>query len=310
MNEVSLRSILCPVDFSEQSRHALRLAQAIAQRNQSRVTVVSAIDPLLAEAAKSRLGLDLAKSDTEPALREFVAATSHDGTAWLASGSVDVKVGKAEDVILDAASRTSADLIVMGTHGLGGIRKWVLGSTTERVLRRTPVAVLAVPPPVASAAPTAPSPAQEAGPVLMATDFSETAARALRWAASLARESGSPLLIVHVIEPIVVASRWEAYVERPSEARLAEARTQLQELAKQSAAAPSSQCLVEVGRPADTIASVAEARRAGMIVMGLVSGPGTLGARPGSIAYRVLCLAPTPVLVVPPQEAVQSSQPQ
>ena len=69
------RSILSPVDFSEHSRHALRWAGAFAARFQSRLTVISVVDPLLAEAARIRLGLDLAKAETEPALREFVAAT-------------------------------------------------------------------------------------------------------------------------------------------------------------------------------------------------------------------------------------------
>ena len=69
------RSILNPVDFSEQSRHALRWAAAFAARFGSRLTVVSVVDPLLAEAARVRLGQDLAKEETEPALREFVAST-------------------------------------------------------------------------------------------------------------------------------------------------------------------------------------------------------------------------------------------
>ena len=67
------RSILYPVDFSEQSRHALRWAAAFAARFGSRLTVVSVVDPLLAEAARVRLGQDLATEETEPALREFVA---------------------------------------------------------------------------------------------------------------------------------------------------------------------------------------------------------------------------------------------
>jgi nucleotide-binding universal stress UspA family protein len=46
-------------------------------------------------------------------------------------------VGNPADVILETAAKERSDLIVMGTHGLGGIRKWLLGSTTERVLRRT-----------------------------------------------------------------------------------------------------------------------------------------------------------------------------
>jgi nucleotide-binding universal stress UspA family protein len=63
---MSARSILSAVDFSEQSRHALHWAGSFAERLQSRLAVINVIDPLLAEAARIRLGLDLA-TETEPA---------------------------------------------------------------------------------------------------------------------------------------------------------------------------------------------------------------------------------------------------
>ena len=70
-----LQSILCPVDFSEHSRHALHWAGFFAARFQARLTMISAVDRLLAEAARIRLGQNLAKAETEPALREVLAAT-------------------------------------------------------------------------------------------------------------------------------------------------------------------------------------------------------------------------------------------
>jgi universal stress protein A len=145
------RSIVCAVDFSESSRHALRWAQVLARRYQSLLIVVNAVDPLLAEASKVRFNLDLVHADTEPALRKFIAATEtgETGEAGETAHSVetmlDVRVGEPSDVILDAAAKHSADLIVLGTHGLRGFRKLLLGSTAERVLRRTQTAVLAVP---------------------------------------------------------------------------------------------------------------------------------------------------------------------
>ena len=145
---IALRSLLCPVDFSEQSRHALRWAKALARRTKGRLTVLSAVDPLLAEAARLRFGLDLVHAETEPALRQFAAETWSDEIADATNVNFDVRVGNPADVILETAARERTDLIVMGTHGLGGVRKWLLGSTTERVLRRTHTPVLAVPPTV------------------------------------------------------------------------------------------------------------------------------------------------------------------
>jgi nucleotide-binding universal stress UspA family protein len=200
---VTVRSILCAVDFSEESRQALRWAAALARRITARLTVLSAVDPLLAQAAKVRLGLDLARAETEPAVREFLAGTWSDDTSEPLNADVDVRVGDPADMILETAANEPADLIVMGTQGLGGVRKWLLGSTTERVLRRTHVPVLAVPPGAGESMPAHLEAASFGlGPVLAATDFSDTSARALRWAAKVAQEIASPLQALRTVRTI------------------------------------------------------------------------------------------------------------
>lgn len=299
---LNLRSIVCAVDFSEASRHALRRAQVFAQRRGSRLVVVNAVDPLLAEAAKMRFNVDLVHAETEPALRTFVAETDAGQRTPSTDATLDVRVGDPADVILEAAARHKADVIVLGTRGLGGIRKWLIGSTTERVLRRTQTAVLAVPYPEPEA-PAVPQPdpaPHEWGPILAATDFSETSARAVQWAADLAQEVSSPLLLLHVVEPIPVGPEWQVYLAEAEAHREATARDQLHALAQRFSAPVAIEVVVARGRPADVLAAIAEERRASVIAMGLHGGTGPLGARPGSIAYRVLGLATTPVLVVPP----------
>jgi universal stress protein A len=302
---ITIRSILCPVDFSEESRHALRWAAAVARRTTARVTVLNAIDPLLAQAATLRLGLDLASGETDPAIREFLAATWSDETSEPLNANVDVRIGDPADVILDTAAIERTDLIVMGTHGLGGVRKWLLGSTTEKVLRRTHASVLAVPPGAGESVTARFEAASGLGPVLAATDFSDTSTRAVRWAAKVAQEIASPLLLVHVVEAIAVASQWRPYVAEAEEPRLADARGKMQALVKHFAESVKCDSLVENGRAAESIASIADERRATVIVMGLASSHGPMGSRPGSIAYRVLCLASVPVLVVPPHAIAQ-----
>ncbi|MDQ2674862.1 MAG: universal stress protein, partial [Chloroflexota bacterium] len=73
---VDLATILCPVDFSDGSRHAVRWAAALASRHGARLIVLNAVDPLLAEAARVKLGIDLTQTGTDPALRDFVAASN------------------------------------------------------------------------------------------------------------------------------------------------------------------------------------------------------------------------------------------
>ena len=137
---LTVRSILCPVDLSEQSRQALLWASAIAQYRGGELTVLSVIEPLLAQAAGIRLGVDLAREEAEPALREFVDATLPEGVRQASHVRIEVTVGDPSEAILQTGRRLKAGLIVMGTHGLGGFRKLLLGSTTEHVLRTDRVA--------------------------------------------------------------------------------------------------------------------------------------------------------------------------
>lgn len=143
---LTVRSVLCPVDFSEQSRRALLWASAIAQDRGGQLTVLSVVEPLLVEAARIRLGVDLVGTDAEPALRAFVEATLPERVREASRVRMEVTAGAPSEAILQTAREIEAGLIVMGMHGLGGIRKLILGSTTEQVLRRAEWPVLAVPP--------------------------------------------------------------------------------------------------------------------------------------------------------------------
>ena len=302
---MELKTILCPVDFSDQSQQALRWAIALAARHQSRLIVFTAVDPLLAEAAKTRLNMDLATTEIDPELRQLVETTLAPSASWSPPTSFDIKVGHPADMILDAAGRHHADLIVMGTHGLGGFKKILLGSTTERVLRRTNTPVLGVPLAKADAVILQNSgPRMELERILIGTDFSEASTTALEWAAGLARQFGVPLVICHVVPPMAAPSRWQSHVPDLDEERRRSAQTRLEILASRFDDTIEYEAVVSTGPPADSIASIAEGRQAGLIVVGLVGEEGASGHRPGSIAYRLLSLAHVPTLVVPPATSV------
>ena len=98
--------------------------------------------------------------------------------------------------ILERAKSLPADLLVLGTHGRSGFERLVLGSVTEKVLRKAPCPVLSVPKRVADTA-TAPSVFKN---ILCAIDFSDCSIHALQYALSLAQEADAHLTVVHVIE--------------------------------------------------------------------------------------------------------------
>jgi nucleotide-binding universal stress UspA family protein len=291
-------SILCPVDFSEQSREALLWASAIAERRGGQLTVLSVVEPLLVQAARIRLGIDLVKAEVEPELRQFVEATLPGRARQASRVTVEVTAGDPPDAILAAARTHKAGLVVMGTNGLGGVKKLLLGSTTEKVLRRTETPVLVVPA-GAVGAPAAEQPAVQLKKILLATDFHESAMSAVQWAGDLAADIGVPLVLAHVVEPVVVPHRWQALVADFEDDRVASGQRKLAELAGRFGNTPS-ESIVSVGRPADTIASLAVEHGAGLVVMGLANREGAQPRTPGSIAYRVLRLAHVAVAVVPP----------
>jgi universal stress protein A len=139
-------AILCPIDFSDASRGALRYARVIAEHFGARLLALTVEDPLLTEAVDLSTGVQWDPEDARDAVEEFVRGVL--GNEPPAAGSVAyaVAVGKPADQILRVAHDAGCDLIVMSTHGLTGMRKLFFGSTTERVLRETQVPVLATSP--------------------------------------------------------------------------------------------------------------------------------------------------------------------
>jgi universal stress protein A len=291
---LTVRSILCPVDFSEQSRRALQWASAIAQHRGGQLTVLSVVEPLLAQAAKIRLGIDLT-AGTDPALREFVEATVPERVRQASQIRMQLAVGNPSDVILETAASLKPWLIVMGTHGLGGFRKLLFGSSTEQVLRRTEWPVLAVP---GGAAPAVEDAGVQLKVILLATDFRESAMAATQWAADLASDLSLPLVLAHVVEPVVVPPRWQALVADFDDERVRSGQRMLTRLSA-TLRDTDNDSVVSVGPPADTIASLAREHQASLVIMGLARPDDSELHRPGSIAYRLLRIAHIAVVVVP-----------
>jgi nucleotide-binding universal stress UspA family protein len=192
---MTITRILCPVDFSEASAHAVDLATAIAGWYKARIAalyVASAIEAALpgfelpSGGSLDRAGLERLRAKTAAL---FPAASG-------AGIGVDVFVdeGAPPRRILERAVDLPADLIVMGTHGSGGFERFVLGSVTEKVLRKAACPVLTVPP---RAHATSQIPFTR---LLCAIDFSDSSIGALRHALSLAEEADARLTILHVIE--------------------------------------------------------------------------------------------------------------
>lgn len=297
-----VQSVLCPVDFSEHSRRAFEYAVALAAYHHARLTVLSVLDPLLAQAAAVHCDLDyLHESKAE--LRAFVGDTSLETISWAPTPRLVVTIGHPGDQVLEAARLHEADLIVMGTQGLGGLRKLVFGSTTDRVLRRTEVPVLAVPLGGASLVLLdREGPAFGVERVIGAIDLRPGSLALARMAADVARDFHASLLLTHVVPAVQATSRWRETRDEATSLHVQTAVAEMEDIARRLGAVVPMDTMVTTGHPADAVTQLAAQRNAQLIVIG--TGAGESGAnRPGSTAYRVLCASAVPVLAVPPVSA-------
>jgi nucleotide-binding universal stress UspA family protein len=292
-------AILCPIDFSEPSRGALRYAMAIAAHFGARVTVLTVNDPLLVAAADMAGGGGRLEADARMELEKFFLDTLP-GTKPDVSVDFTVTAGAAAGEIL-RLSRDGARLIVMGSHGATGIRKLFFGSTTERVLRETSVPVLVTP-----AADPGPARWEEAAArvrrALVPVDLSDALEEQVRAASGLAEAIGAGLLLAHVIEPVRAIVPGRQYAANVDSERRGRAEQRLQALVETLPPALHAEALVVFGDPAEEIAKVAHDRGAGLIVIGLHASA-LLGPRMGSVTYRVISIvqAQALVLAVPPR---------
>ena len=191
---VSIKRILCPVDFSEASRHAIDHAIALAQWYQASITTLHVCSPMFMPVPGLPSPEDRVPDAEMKRAHDEAAGGFERAKAAGVRVDVLVDVGRPTQQILDRAASLPADLIVMGTHGTSGFEHLVLGSVTEKVLRKAPCPVLTVPP---HAQATSQLPFRR---LLCAVDFSGHSLTALEFACSLAQESHAALTTLHVIE--------------------------------------------------------------------------------------------------------------
>jgi nucleotide-binding universal stress UspA family protein len=143
----SFQNILCPIDFSRPAGRALRYAGALAKQSGARLTVLFVNDPLLEIAGASAYDARAIRKSTEEDLRRFVqSAAGASRTRRRSATQLMVAVGDPAEEIQKVARRLKDVCVVMGTHGLSGVRKVLFGSTTEKYLRLTTKPVLLIPP--------------------------------------------------------------------------------------------------------------------------------------------------------------------
>jgi nucleotide-binding universal stress UspA family protein len=295
---IEIRRILCPMDFSATSRHALEHAVAVGRWYGSHITAVHVISPafvpgppIVFTGFPGPMPADVDRSAIEAKLREWLQPATEAGL------QTDILLvdGNPAPRILECATSLPADLIVVGTHGLGGVERFLLGSVAERVLRKAPCPVLTVPPRSTSKAKL---PYKR---LLCPVDFSDPSLAAFQFVVSLAKVSDAHLTILHVFDwPPHDEPLFERF-DTPEFRRLVEgeARGRLEALVTDDLrtwCTPATK--IGYGKPYRQILEVAEAERSDLIVIG-VQGRNALDLTMfGSTTNHVVRRASCPVLTL------------
>lgn len=146
-----MRRILVPVDYSEPSLDVLRFAAEIARRLGGEVTVVHVWEcmphappdlKVKGRDGKLRKLSDVIRENAESEMQQFLAGAKLPAGLPVKSR---VESGDAAKCILADLDSGQFDLLVMGTHGRGGVKHLVLGSVAEKIVRESKLPVITVP---------------------------------------------------------------------------------------------------------------------------------------------------------------------
>jgi nucleotide-binding universal stress UspA family protein len=280
--------ILVPTDFSAPSDAALLHARGLAEHAGAALHVLHLVDNMFLRAV-----LQDPCDHEAAARRQLEDRLTADGVTALA---VVAQSDRPADEIVTYARLHDIDLIVMGTHGRSGIAHLLLGSVAERVVHTAPCPVLTLR--------ATPPPAIDSVRILVPTDFSPSADRALADAHRLAAVLGASVRLLHVVDDLASQPKFGSELALPlvpglREEQAREARERLERRVAIDArygGRPSTE--VMFGPTARTIVAYAAACEFDIIVMGTHGRAGLAGRLIGSVADSVIRKAPCPVLTV------------
>ena len=286
---IQLKNILFATDFSPASGAAVPYAAELAKHYGAKLYALhvhpSVVNPMTPPGTWAALERAVVAEEQQQR-RQLL------GTFAGVEPEVLIKEGDLRSNIAGVVAAHDVDLIVMGTRGRSGIRKFMLGSSAEEIFRQAPCPVLTVGP----HAPSEPKQGEEFSRILYASDFSPESVAAAPYAISLAQEYQAYLTLLHVIEEPKVEE-----LVHPSD--LVAASTQLlRNLVPADAelwCAP--EYVVERGITVNKILEVAAAHKADLIVLGMrkpSSSPRAATHLPITNAHKIVSQAACPVLTV------------
>ncbi len=284
---IHIKKVLVPVDFSEASKKAVNYGLSLALEFNARLVLahIAPFDAVAYEAAKGDL------------LR-LIPVEYRDRCDF----EIIVKSGEVRQEILGIVEDKQIDLVVMGSRGRSYFERMLLGSVTERMLRKLHVPILTV----SHVDPEKEIHAADPVPLrrlVYATDLVEGSEAGLEFSIRLARGLDARLTVVHVVQPMDAALRGletAAFMPNYVDEIRAQAAERLSRMVAlvSDGSIPITTVITE-GVAYESINNVAAEQNADLIVINL-QGKGRLErALIGATAERVIRTATVPVLSLP-----------
>jgi nucleotide-binding universal stress UspA family protein len=285
---LAMSRILLPVDFSDRSIGAACYAKALACHFRSEVTLLHVVQP----AAYPLGGMEMVTSvyegltdHAEEQLKTFLS----DRFYGVPVNRVVLEGDPATNIVA-YAQKQKFDLIVMPTHGYGPFRRFILGSTTAKVLHDTDCPVLTG----VHMEETSTHIADTFNHILCAVDLGAHSRKVLCWAAQMAAEYSARLSVVNATPAIEVGGAryfdpdWRVTLE-------ASAREEIEKL--QQSLGSRGHAIVDSGPAPAVVANIARENHADLLVIGRSSAAGVFGRLRGN-AYGIIRESPCPVVSI------------
>ena len=300
-NTARFRSILVPLDGSSLAEQAIPFAVEIAERARSKVKLVLVHHPLLVmEPGPDYTKIELAMHKAD---REYLRSVT---------GRLRERLGRAlssavlEGPVVQTLARyvreLGTDLVVMTTHGRGGIRRAWLGSVTDQLIRTLEVPILVVRP-----SETETQEPLRVKEMLVPLDGSPLAEAVLDPAAALARIWDAEISLVQVVRPVILTSDPPlpfptGYSDQATTMRRESARDYIRDVAERlrETGVRASGVAVIGGGIAHTLLDLARPDRVGLMAVATHGRGGLRRLALGSVADKLVRAAEVPVLVVRP----------
>jgi nucleotide-binding universal stress UspA family protein len=287
---LSVRRILFPTDFSKGAATAFPQAVYLADWHDAELHIVNVMPPN-GEAEEALP----APVDT---LRDWIGTSSPLAKAieGLTIIQRQVESEAPPERLVAYAEDQDVDLVVMGTHGRRGVRRMLLGSVTEEVIRRAPCPVYTIQADVDDA------PDQAVRRVLVPVDFSEASETAVQHAVEVAKTYGAEVHLLHVVEEVVYPSAYGVEPALfPSDEVVARVEKTLGEMARSDLGYEHVQVAATIGYAPMTILDYVQENEIDLVVIATHGRAGLDRMLLGSVAERVIRQSPVPVFVVKPE---------